>query len=97
MRLILFVIVAVLLVVDYGQTRDIKNHAELKESNFILGEHPEARAISAYFVICLLLTAAAVLVLPETFGMVLLGGLAALEGAVTWRNWKLGLRVRLHG
>jgi len=97
MKMLMFVIVAALLVVDYGQTRDIANHNELKETNFILGEHPEARAISAYFVICLLLTAAAVLVLPETFGMVLLGGLTVLEGAVTWRNWKLGLKVRLHG
>lgn len=95
MKTTLFLLVAVLLVIDYGQTRDIENHADLKEMNPILGEHPEAQAIRAYFVICLLAMAVAVLVLPDTIGMLLLGGLAVLEGVVTWRNWKLGLRVRL--
>ena len=97
MKWIMLAVVAVLLTVDYGQTRDIANHVELKEGNFILGEHPESRAIISYFAICLMLTAVAVFVLPETYSMLLLGGLAALEAGVTWRNWKLGLRVRLHG
>lgn len=39
----------VLLVADWGQTRDIKNHPELEELNPILGPHPTDSEIDRYF------------------------------------------------
>lgn len=38
-----------LLVADWAQTRDIKNHKERHEGNVLLGPHPSDGKIDAYF------------------------------------------------
>lgn len=38
-----------MLVIDYGQTQDIKNNPGLIETNVFMGRYPESTTVQAYF------------------------------------------------
>jgi len=90
-------IVLVLLVIDYGQTRDIKNHLGFTETNLILGRQPSDRSIITYFAICVLMTVGLAALLPSCFDAAFLGVVCGMELLVVFRNRQIGLRVKLHG
>lgn len=59
------IICTTLTVIDFGQTRDIKNHRELVEMNVVLGPHPSDRAINNYFGIVLVVQPLVAMALPR--------------------------------
>lgn len=92
-------VLTVLLVVDARQTLDIKNHANIREMNRILGDHPSDRRIKAYFALCIMgnivatwLVATGRVADPAWW----LAGQGAVIGVEWWcllNNHKLGLRA----
>ena len=83
-----------LLIFDYRQTIDIKNHPGMYEINPILGKHPSDIKITIYFILATLFysfLALKVLVAPILYFW--LGGWAAMEIWAIQNNIKLGLKI----
>lgn len=83
---------ALLHATDWGQSRDIKNHPGLKETNPILGKHPHDDKVDAYFATTGLGHVAAALLLqdPQLRKLFQMGTIG-MEGMVTNKNAKIGL------
>ena len=75
----LIVATIILLVIDYRQTLDIKNHSDIEEINLILGKHPTDQRINSYFVIVIISLWIAVSLLPELYYLTLLLIICCLE------------------
>jgi hypothetical protein len=76
-----------MLAADWGQTRDIAAHPErFKETNSVLGRHPSARRVDAYFAGAMLGTVGLTYVLPPHARRTVLGGLITLEVMIVLRN-----------
>lgn len=90
----LFLLTIALLVVDYGQTRDIENHPGFSETNAILGLHPNGREIRVYFLVWVIIMGL-VLFLPENLDQLVYAAVIAIEARTTWNNRKIGLKVKL--
>jgi hypothetical protein len=93
---------AILLVVDYGQTRDLiyrQQHRDCsvgcyQEQNPILGKQPNRGKVNAYFVLTPLVTYAALNYLGTDARTWALRGLVTLEAASVGKNFHLGLSLR---
>lgn len=95
MMLIFTVILVLLLVIDWAQTRFIAKHPELfSEINIVLGKHPSIEAVNLYFVFCIVGIVILGHGLSEMAAMVGGGMLIALEVFITVRNYKLGVRMQ---
>lgn len=93
-----------LLLVDYGQTLDIKNHPGSYETNPLLGKHPSDEQIRRHFGAALVIHGLVSWALPDKpinrlgialspralWQYVTLG----VEGAVVASNFGMGLKVR---
>jgi len=79
---------------DWAQTRDIANHDDMAEVNPLLGPHPSAHRINAFFAAGLVGHAALSYALPSeyrsTFQYVTIGW----EGAFVVHNLRFGLSFR---
>jgi hypothetical protein len=89
-------------VVDWGQTRDIRNHNGRKELNPILGPHPSNAEVNRYFGIVTALHPLISLALPkkcELLGVELNPRLAwqyiyiGVEATAISSNWRGGLKL----
>ena len=96
MILIFTIVLIILLMTDWMQTRFISKHPELfSEINIILGVHPSLNAVNLYFSICIVATVIFSKLSPETLAIVVCSALIILEGFVTIRNYKNGVRMTL--
>ena len=85
-----------LLVIDYRQTLDIKNHDNMYEINPILGKHPSDLKITIYFLICSILFVAVSLYAHNLYNISLIIWLsiwAAMEIWAVQNNISIGLKV----
>ena len=81
-------------VIDWGQTRSIAKHPEQwRETNRVLGEHPSAGRVDAYFIGVIAATALLADWLVPRNRKLFLGAVAAVEFAVTARNRSLGIKI----
>jgi len=82
------------LLLDYSQTRDIKNHPGMYETNPILGKHPSDDKIATYFVLAgvghYLVTKA----LPAEYRPAWQWGAIGLETLVILHNKQIGLSFK---
>ena len=93
MTITLAIALAILLVIDWQQTRTIaKNPDKWRELNPLLGEHPPLRLVNGYFALVLAGLAAAVRFVPEDILLVGLAICTPVEGWVVVRNWRKGIR-----
>ena len=58
---------AAMLLVDYGQTRDIRNHPDRYETNRLLGPHPSDVRIRNYFLTAAVVHPVVTHLLPEQY------------------------------
>lgn len=90
----------VLEIIDWGQTRDIQNHAELHETNIVMGRHPDHNKIDKYFAVAVPACVLIAYVLPTDFkGINLrrlwLSGAIGLEIGCVANNRSHGLKIEL--
>lgn len=86
--------VLTLFAVDAGQTLDIKHHANLRETNPILGSHPTDSRVKTYFVLAAVVHTAASYYLTPEYRRYLQNGTIVLELAVIGNNKRLGLNIK---
>lgn len=87
--------VTVTLLLDYAQTRDIKNHAGWTETNKLLGEHPSDVRVRNYFIGVAVGHYAVSRALPSGWPRrSWQAGWIAIEVAQVIRNKKLGLTFK---
>ena len=91
--MLLICLMLVLLLVDYRQTLDIKNHSEDFETNIILGKHPSDLRITVYFISAAALFVVLFLVFPFYAQIAWFLGWAAVEVWAICNNNKLGLKI----
>jgi hypothetical protein len=92
-----------LLVVDWGQTRNMTRSPlyitrcncqdPYYEHNPILGKSPSIGEVDKYFALSILGTVGVSYALPAKWRRYFLGGVIVLESAVVMRNHHIGLRV----
>jgi hypothetical protein len=85
-----------LLVVDWGQTRDMTRqpaYREFHEYNAILGKNPSVGDVDRYFGIAILSTVGLAYVLTPKWRRYFLGSVIAIEGFVVIHNHQIGLRA----
>lgn len=80
-------------VVDMGQTLDIKNHPELRETNPLLGDHPSDGRIKTFFVTTRVLHIMAVHWMPAEWRATFQGIGIGYQFATVVSNNRLGLSV----
>lgn len=90
----LFLAAEASLLIDTGQTLDIKRHDGYREMNAILGRHPGDGAVVAYFGSVVVLSTAAYALLPDQWANILSRVILAVELPVIDSNARLGLSVR---
>lgn len=92
-----------LTVVDWGQTRDIRHHAGMKELNPILGREPSDGKINGYFATVMILHPLVTAALPKQatiLGLKISPRTAwqyfyiGVEATAISSNWNGGLRMR---
>lgn len=92
-----------LTVIDWGQTRDIRHHAGMKELNPILGREPSDGKVNGYFTTVMILHPLITAALPKKatmFGVDLSPRTAwqyfyiGVESTAISSNWRGGLRMR---
>lgn len=92
-----------LTVVDWGQTRDIRHHAGMKELNPILGREPSDGKVNGYFATVMILHPLVTAALPKqatVLGMKISPRTAwqyfyiGVEATAISSNWNGGLRMR---
>lgn len=89
----LAVVLVLLLVIDWSQTRFIAKHPELfSELNIVLGKHPSLDAVNAWFALWVFATIVSAWYAEPWFTWAA-GGLCALEMAVTVRNYRAGVKL----
>lgn len=86
--------VLTLFLIDAAQTKDIKSHRDLHETNPLLGEHPSDSRIKNYFVGAGLVHTGLAVILPQPYRGYLQAGTIALEVSVIGNNKRLGLHMR---
>jgi hypothetical protein len=79
------------LLLDYAQTKDIKNHPGHYETNPILGRHPHDDRIAAYFLVAGLGHYAVTKALPPEWRPAWQYGWIALEVFTILRNQRVGV------
>jgi hypothetical protein len=79
--------------IDYAQTRDIKNHPELYETNPLLGENPSDTRIRNYFIAAGLAHVGIAHLLPRPYRMPWQMGWLTLQVINMQNNHRLGLRL----
>lgn len=77
---------------DYAQTKDIKNHQGLHETNVLMGRHPSDVRVRNYFVAASLAHTAIAYNLPKEWRPAFQYATIALEVAVIIKNKRMGLR-----
>ena len=93
-----------LLVVDWGQTRDLVRRpycvrnipscqTNYYERNNLIGEDPSIGNVDKYFTVAILGTIGLAYLLPQTYRRYFLGGVIVLEGFWVGRNHHIGLRA----
>jgi hypothetical protein len=92
--------IVALFVVDYAQTRSIetfcdnRTNCHMKETNWIMGPHPNKPTVIGYFVGASVLHAAAVYIMPKAWREVVQDGTIGLELVVIGNNKRLGLSMK---
>jgi hypothetical protein len=79
--------------IDYAQTRDIKNHPELYETNPLLGENPSDTRIRNYFIAAGLAHVGVTHLLPRPYRMPWQLGWLSIQLINMQNNHRLGLRL----
>jgi hypothetical protein len=79
--------------VDYGQTRDIKNHPGMYEQNPLLGRSPSDTRIRNYFLAAGATHIVITRLLPRDYRPAWQWGTLILEVGVVAHNYSIGLRV----
>lgn len=79
---------------DYAQTRDIKNHPNMYETNIFMGKHPSDARVRNYFAAAALTTAAIVYVLPSEYRKYFIGGVILVELNVISNNKSAGIHMK---
>ena len=79
--------------IDYAQTRDIKNHPEIYETNPLLGENPSDTRIRNYFIAAGLAHVGITHLLPRPYRMPWQLGWLTLQVINMQNNHRLGLRL----
>lgn len=92
---------ATMLIVDYGQTRSIngfcdhaQHYCEMHETNPLLGPHPGDARMRNYFAGVAVTHVAVTYLLPLRYRATWQNSSIIVEGAITARNARLGLRVK---
>jgi hypothetical protein len=88
---LLLLIVVLLLIVDTGQTLKIKEHNDLHEINWVLGEHPTDPKILSYFLAWIIGVIGAYFYLPITIDIIFNLIILLVEVKVIINNGRLGL------
>lgn len=83
-----------LYLVDYGQTRDIKNHVGYYETNPLLGKHPSDVRIRNYFAGVIVGSAVVTYLLPSNLRPYWQWGNIIVQVGVTAHNHNIGLGVK---
>lgn len=87
--------VATVFLIDHNQTRQIKNHPGLHESNIFLGKHPSDTHIRNHFLLAMVGHAIIVNAMgPGKLRTQFQAGTVAVEMIVIGRNKKLGLNIK---
>lgn len=76
---------------DYMQTKDIKNHSDLRETNVFLGNHPSDARVRNYFVAASILHTAIAYKLPPEWRRTFQYTTIALQVVTVIKNKRLGL------
>lgn len=79
--------------IDYGQTRDIKNHAGMYETNPLLGRNPSDARIRNYFLASGVAHLGITYLLPRQYRSAWQWGTMAIELGVVAHNYSIGLRM----
>lgn len=82
-----------LLVADWQQTLDIKNHKTIHEKNPILGEHPSDARINAYFATAVVANQCAANYLDGDARTYFQTGIIILESLAVGNNHALGIKL----
>lgn len=86
---------ALTLLADHNQTKQIKNHPGLRESNPLLGDNPSDARIRNYFVGAMVSHVLVANALPSgKLRTAFQAGTIVLEVAIVGRNKRMGLRVK---
>ena len=85
---------AALLIADWRQTQDIARHANIEESNEILGEHPTNGRINRYFVVANTLQLSIAYALPAAWRKAWQYSGIGFEFAMVRHNKLIGLSMR---
>ena len=83
-----------LIVIDYGQTMDIKSSPGYAEGNRILGDHPTDRKIKEYFAGVVIIQVGAANLLPSKQRQWLIDGTLMVELVAVGKNKSIGLQVK---
>lgn len=83
-----------LFAIDYAQTKDIKNHNGLYETNKLLGLHPSDTKIRNYFLGAAIGHVILVNALPSQYREYVQDGTIGLELVVIGNNKRIGLNVK---
>jgi len=79
--------------VDYGQTRDIRNHPGMYETNPLLGRNPSDARIRNYFLLAGTAHVAVTRLLPRAYRPYWQWSTLAVEVGVVAHNYHIGLRA----
>jgi hypothetical protein len=93
-----------LMVIDWGQTRDMTRHPWYKthcptckdpyyEHNPLLGKTPSIGEVDKYFTAAILGTLGIAYVMPNKYRPYFLGGVVSLQSYWVYNNHRIGLRV----
>ncbi len=82
-----------LLIGDWSQTLDIKNHPGMHEINPILGEHPSNAAVNGYFAVSVAANQAVANCLEGSSRTYFQTGIIILESMAVSNNHALGIRL----
>lgn len=87
------VVYAVLLLVDWHQTREIADHPDLwHEHNPVLGQHPSVRAVDTYMAASLILHPAMSALIPQEYRPWWQSMSIGFELGCNTINFKIGIR-----
>ena len=90
---ILWVLMNLSLVADWGQTRSIAYHPEYHENNPILGRHPSVSRVDTWFIGALAVSNGIMIALPKKYRPYYAGTVTAVETYLVVHNNSIGLKI----
>ena len=92
---VLWLLMNLSIIADWGQTRYIANHPEQYHEAFnpILGNHPSTGRVDAWFVGALVVNNGAMIALPKKYKPYYAGGVAVIETYFVVSNNSIGIKI----